>query len=81
VSDDTIILMCARFTRELYLPDNVIGRCTECGCKVQFRPHAPRPHRLRCMQCAFALIEPGAEITTTPRMVDDLLAYFRKRQN
>jgi hypothetical protein len=80
MSDDEIILVCARFEGKLYLPDNCIGRCAECQCKVQYRPHAPRPHRLRCMKCTAALIEGDEKIETTPQMVEDLRAYLRKKQ-
>jgi hypothetical protein len=76
--DDEVIVLCARITTPLYIPDNRIGRCSECGWKVQFRPHAPRGRRV-CMKCAVMLIEDGATMKTSPRMLEDLQTYYRKK--
>jgi hypothetical protein len=82
MSDDEIILVCARIEGEPYLPDNLTGRCAECERMVQYRPHAPRPHRLCCLECAIELARDSnstVEITTTKKMVEDARAYFRKK--
>lgn len=70
---DEVVVVCARITTPLYIPDNKIGKCSECGWKVQFRPHAPKGRRM-CVVCAAALIEDRDDIK------DDLLTYFRKKQ-
>ncbi|HEY2242996.1 MAG TPA: hypothetical protein VGH47_02100 [Xanthobacteraceae bacterium] len=79
MSDDAVILVCARVSGKLLLPDNLVGPCAECGHKVQYRPHAPRPFLLRCIECTTALIKPGDEIGTTPRMNEDWQAYRRRK--
>jgi hypothetical protein len=43
---DEVVVVCARITTPLYIPDNKIGKCSECGWKVQFRPHAPKGRRM-----------------------------------
>lgn len=79
MSDDEVILVCARVGSEpLLLQDNRVGNCDICGRRVQYRPRTPIS-RKRCMQCAAALIEDGDEIGTTPAMLEDARAYFRKR--
>ena len=76
---DEMILICARVSRHVLLPNNLAGHCAECGSTVQFRPHAPRNVRLRCVECAVDMIEPDDEIIT--RMLDKAQAYFdRKKQ-
>jgi hypothetical protein len=75
---DRIILMCARVTGPLMLPDNRTGKCDVCGWRVQYRPHAPKRSILRCMQCAAELMATSDEIITTPGMVEDAMAFFRK---
>ena len=78
---DEMILVCARVSRHVLLPNNLTGHCAECGSTVQFRPHAPRNVRLRCVECAVDMIEPDDEIITTKRMLDKAQAYFdRKKQ-
>lgn len=79
--DDTIVLVCARFQGKLFLPDNMLGHCEVCQCRVQYRPHAPKPHLLRCMDCAIELAEPGTEVLITPEMLEDARRYFAKRRN
>jgi hypothetical protein len=79
---DKIILMCARVVMgELLIADSLTGRCDTCGVTVQYRPHAPTPHILRCMECTAALIQPDDEMFTTPRMVADAMTYFNKRRH
>jgi len=74
-----LVLVCARITTPLYLADNRVGKCYDCRCKVQYRPHAPRHSRKVCFECAMPLIEDGAEVTTTPKMVADAKNYWRKK--
>jgi hypothetical protein len=79
---EPIILMCARVIMgELLIADNLTGRCDTCGATVQYRPHAPTPHVLRCLECAVELIQPDDEMFTTPRMVADAMTYFKKREH
>lgn len=79
--DEVPILMCAPVKGgELQLPDNLTGPCDICGTTVQYRPHAPVPHVLRCMACAFENMEQGDTMKTTPEMMADAARYFRKRQ-
>lgn len=73
---EPVVLVCAKVTGKLLLPDNRTGRCDVCGVKVQYRPHAPTPHILRCFECMVEMIQPGDTIGTTQRMIDD----FKKSQ-
>jgi len=74
------VLVCGNFDAVLNLPDNRIGKCHECGCKVQYRPQAPRLKKL-CLDCALPRIRGGAEVTTTPQMVVDFLQWRRNRKH
>jgi hypothetical protein len=80
---EDVVVVCARITTPLMIPDNRIGKCSECGWKVQFRPHAPAGRRM-CSKCAFELIDwsdPANNVEIPPRMVEDVASYFmRKRQ-
>jgi hypothetical protein len=78
MKQEPVILVCARYQGELFLPDNKLGQCADCGYRVQYRPHAPTPHRLRCVHCTAALFADGDEMTTTVAMLDDLRTYFKK---
>lgn len=81
MTDEPVILCCARVIGPLLIADNLTGPCAECGFKVQYRPHAPKNHVLRCMECMFDLIEPGDEIGTTNQMLNDAERFFKgKRQ-
>lgn len=79
MSDDETIVMCSRITTPLLLEDNETGACSECGWRVQFRPHAAKGKKV-CMQCAVGLIKPGDRVFTTRRMVEDFLTWKRKQQ-
>jgi hypothetical protein len=74
--DDPVILCCARIEGPLRISDNLTGRCSECGFRVQFRPHAPRNRILRCLQCVSDLIQPDDEVITTDKMLADAAKYF-----
>ncbi|MCK1742161.1 hypothetical protein IVA80_15155 [Bradyrhizobium sp. 139] len=76
------ILVCAPITDAgLLLPDNATGRCADCQCRIQFRPHAPRSKKV-CFRCAKALLlEPGAEVQITPRMAEDFQTWLRKQKH
>jgi hypothetical protein len=63
----------------VYLADNRVGKCYDCGCKVQYRPYAPHHARKVCFECAQPLIADGAEVVTTPKMAADARNYFRKK--
>jgi hypothetical protein len=75
------VLLCARITVPLLLPDNRTGECCECGWKVQFRPHAPAGRRM-CADCAIALIDFDLEIAIAvpPRMLEDYLIYLKRQR-
>jgi len=75
-----VVVVCARITTPLYIEDNETGTCSECGCMVQFRPHAPKGRKI-CMGCASDLIETGAKVEVTPRVMQDLKDYYRKKQH
>ena len=77
--DEEVVVVCARITTPLYMADNIVGKCSECGWSVQFRPHAPAGRRM-CMECAGDIIEPGAKVFTTPRMVEEIKAFLRKQK-
>lgn len=69
--DDDRVLVCMRLSTPLIVPDNRIGRCSECGWKVQFRPSAPR-YRKMCMECSLDLVPDDAEIELFPGQSEDL---------
>jgi hypothetical protein len=73
-----VTLACARWTalEPLLLPDNVVGKCAECGHAIQHRPHAPKNARKVCMLC----VPEDAETFTTQKMVDDFRAWQRKQK-
>jgi hypothetical protein len=77
--EQTIVVVCARITTPLYMPDYRIGRCHECGWRVQFSPDAPRGRRL-CMECAMPAIEDGAEVRVTPQTIERFKNYQRKKR-
>jgi hypothetical protein len=80
--DDPLILVCMPILRgHLFMPDNASGCCAECGIAVQYRPHAPTPHVLRCVDCAIKEMKAGDEMLTTPKMLQDWHAYVLKRSN
>jgi hypothetical protein len=72
-----VILMCERITTPLILPDNRLGKCCECGWRVQFRPHTPKVRRM-CRQCAVPQIEPDTEFEITPRTMQEVRDYLKK---
>ena len=76
---DDVVVVCARITAPLYIADNKIGKCGECGWKVQYRPHAPKGRKL-CMKCAVDLLGPETKVTMAPRMLEDVKTYYRKKQ-
>jgi len=75
-----VILVCGDFDGDLYIPDNQIGKCDICGRRVQYRPHAPKPHILRCTRCAADMVGPDDRVGTTKQMVKDAADYFRRRK-
>lgn len=80
MSDKAVRLICARVNGDpLLIGDNKTGNCSECGRLVQFRPHAPTPHVLICVQCFPDVIEPRDEVVTTPEMIKDFVAHHRKK--
>ncbi|MGY3278083.1 hypothetical protein ACVJ5M_005680 [Bradyrhizobium sp. S3.7.6] len=74
-----VILTCARWTsvQSLMLPDNVIGKCAECGHAIQYRPHAPKKARKICMEC---IPDDVTEFGTTQRMIDDFKTWAKKQK-
>jgi hypothetical protein len=78
VSDDETILICAPVDGELQLPDNLVGKCAECGRRLQYRPHAPKG-RMMCLQCALPLIEAANRVVIEPLMIEDAKEYLRKK--
>jgi hypothetical protein len=79
--DATVILVCGLVDGPLYLPDNLVGRCYECRRQVQYRPHAPKNHILRCLGCAVDMIGPDDTVEVPPQMLDDARKYWRKRRH
>ncbi len=59
------VLVCAALT-PLHLADNLAGRCADCGCGVQYRPHAPADARKLCFEYALpSLEENDTKLVTT----------------
>ena len=79
---DKVILMgtVVKLGEALIFADNLTGRCDTCGRTVQYRPHAPKPFTLRCMDCAIPMIEPGDEMFTTQKMLEDAARYFESKK-
>jgi len=76
-------LVCARINGPLYLPDNLTGKCAECGYRVQYRPHAPKRAIRVCMECWSDTLSPddNPEVTVTKRSLDDLRTWLRKQKH
>jgi hypothetical protein len=72
------IVVCARITSPLMMPDNATGPCSECGAMLQFRPNLP-PGRKWCMECAAEMIEDDAVMDVPQRVLDDLKTYLAKK--
>lgn len=75
-----VILCCGLVEGELLLPDNLTGRCDICGRTVQYRPHAPTPHILRCTRCTIEQLMEGDIMTTTPQMKADFQTYIKRQK-
>jgi hypothetical protein len=82
----TDVLVCAKLTTPLWLADNRVGVCAECGCGVQYRPHAPRSRKI-CQGCFIKQAERAAEagepisLYTTEQMLADFAAYRRRKMS
>lgn len=79
-------VVCAPLTEPLVCPDNIVGECSECGSKVQWRPNAPKTPPRVCWNCAAVhMVEEEARgelgIMVTQKTVDELKAYRDKRRN
>jgi hypothetical protein len=79
--DEPVILVCGLVSAsgQLLLADSLVGRCHICERRVEYRPHAPRPHVLRCMECTADNLGPDDVIDVPDRMLDDAIAFFRKK--
>ena len=77
--EEEVVLVCERITTPLILPDNRLGRCSECGWRVQFRPDAPKSRRM-CVQCALDRSDEITEIMVTPRTMEELRDYLKKKR-
>jgi hypothetical protein len=77
--EDSDLLVCARLTSPLMMPDNLIDICSKCGEAIQHRPHVPKRPRKICLQCAKPLIDAADVTMITPETVADLARYFRKK--
>jgi hypothetical protein len=70
--------MCPR-RWSLYIKDNLVGACSKCQQPVQYRPHAPRPHILICMQCVD--FDPDRDtMSIPPRMIEDVVQYILRKK-
>jgi len=78
------VLVCARLTAPLMMPDNLIDICSRCGEAIQYRPHAAKLPAKICLECAGPLMEAGAakgDLVTmlTPTSAAEVAAFLRKR--
>src|SRR5258708_12250826 len=48
---DVVVCMLAPEGRPLLMAGNVLGTCSDCGRRVQHRPHIPIGPRLLCIEC------------------------------
>ena len=83
-ADHADIVVCARLTSPLMMPDNKIGFCAECGEAIQYRPHVPKSPRKMCMECVVPLatkLAAKGKLTSiiTPTTVAELKAHLRKK--
>jgi hypothetical protein len=60
--NDGDVVVCMRLTAPLILPDNIIGICAECGCKVQLRPHVPKILRVVCVACVSDVVADNRDL-------------------
>ena len=48
---DAVVCMPAPEGQPLLMAGNLLGTCSDCGCRVQHRPHIPIGPRLLCIRC------------------------------
>lgn len=77
------LLVCARLTTPLLMPDNRIGFCCKCGEAIQHRPHVPKSPYKMCCECveplAMKLAAKGKLHSVITRQSAAELAYLRKK--
>lgn len=54
-------MVCMRATDPLMMADNLVGECSECGSKVQYRPHNPKHLVKICLECALPEMNKAAQ--------------------
>lgn len=76
-------LVCVRVTTPLHFPDNLTGKCCQCGKPVQYRPHAPVTPKRLCMDCYIGTKDlRSADNMITPETAAEVLEVnLKKRMN
>lgn len=82
-ADEAGWFVAVRKTEPLYLPDNVLGQCSECKHMIQFRPDVPRNLKMVCFECAAPFIEESVrneelDIRALPKHWEEFQEYLRK---
>lgn len=77
---DIDFVVCLTADRPVHFTDNLFGDCVECGCRVQFRPHAPPGARicLRCFQEKVAEDKDPVVFVTTPEQIAEIKEDYAK---
>lgn len=77
-------VVCIPVTEPLAFPDNIVTECSECGQKIQHRPHAPKRPAKICLPCIQPKMEREAargelEVMITPKTAVEVLAHLAKK--
>lgn len=84
--EDASCCVCIPVTDPLAFPDNLVGKCSMCGCSIQYRPHAPKKPPKVCLPCIVPELEKHGDagelnIEINPRTMDDLSEYTKRKMN
>ena len=73
-AEDADVLICCLITNPLILPDNLVGHCSTCYRRIQFRPNVPKTPRKVCEECA-PVITADDKYIVTEKTTDDLAEF------
>ena len=80
-AEDADVLVCCLITNPLILPDNLVGHCSICFRRIQFRPNVPKTPRKVCEECAPEEITADDKFIVTEKTMDDLAEFIRNKRS
>ena len=80
-AEDADVLVCCVITDPLILPDNLVGHCSTCYRRIQFRPNVPKTPRKVCEECAPKEITADEKFIVTEKTMDDLAEFIRNKRS